>query len=104
VAIGLAVGRVRRLIGMIREFLHRRKVNKAHIEALEWNRHYEKMKLCEAQLKRIEEKMLSTPCSINNMDNCTKTCVHYKAGFVSELEFFDTVYAELRKPRCKLWK
>lgn len=57
--------------------------------------------------KAVEEatiKMLNSPCAINNMEKCDKSCVHFKAGQVSSWELYDDIIVEFNYPKCRLWK
>lgn len=63
-----------------------------------------------AMLFKLECDMLTRPCAMNNMENCTSDCVHFAHGRVSRYPFYShsrlgTKLHWVRKdPRCKLWK
>lgn len=83
---------------------------KAKAEKLERERiEYEKQSKLNAENKLIliTEEMTNKPCAVNNMENCSKTCVHFQVGFVYNTfsdfgggaeRFFYAV-----SPYCKLW-
>lgn len=57
-------------------------------------------------LKKKREKMLSSPCALNGMNNCSAQCVHFYVGFVSKNPdlYAEGFFPTHEDPKCKLWR
>lgn len=77
-----------------------------------WKKHNEAVKAqerqerheAEVEVEKLNTEMTQKFCPLVNGD-CRKTCVHFKPGYVFEMETADyEKYFIAHKPKCRMWR
>ena len=51
-----------------------------------------------------KQTMITSPCAVNNMENCKEECTHFANGYVMpKPDFHGGIFYNVQNPKCKLW-